>query len=108
MQNNYELTHNGINKLLNELEINKAYFIDMNFQLLEYKKVNENIYICTMKDDNDTYENFIIKSSKGLNVNDIIHIKKVGISTSGEKKFINCLIYEIIKYNDYLNQINKL
>ena len=46
MQNNYELTHNGINKLLNELEINKAYFFDMNFQLLEYKKVNENIYIC--------------------------------------------------------------
>ena len=108
MQNNYELTNNGINTLLNELEINKIHFIDMYFQLLEYKisNVRLNLYTCTMRDENNEYNNFLLKGTKGLNVNDIIHVKKVGISISGEKKIINCLIYEIIKFND-LNNRNK-
>ena len=109
MQNNYELTNNGINTLLNELEINKIHFIDMYFQLLEYKisNVRLNLYTCTMRDENNEYNNFLLKGTKGLNVNDIIHVKKVGISISGGKKIINCLIYEIIKFND-LNNRNKL
>ena len=108
MQNNYELTNNGINTLLNELEINKIHFIDMYFQLLEYKisNVRLNLYTCTMRDENNEYNNFLLKGTKGLNVNDIIHVKKVGISISGGKKIINCLIYEIIKFND-LNNRNK-
>ena len=106
MQNNYELTNNGINTLLNELEINKIHFIDMYFQLLEYKisNVRLNLYTCTMRDENNEYNNFLLKGTKGLNVNDIIHVKKVGISISGEKKIINCLIYEIIKFNDLNNR----
>ena len=109
MQNNDILTNNGINTLLNETETNIEKNIDMYFQLVEYKtlSIKHNLYLCKLKDNTDIYDRFILKTSKELIINDIIHIKKIIITVSNDKKNISCLQYEHIKYNEYLNKLNK-
>ena len=110
MQNNFSLTNNGINTLLNLSEINIPVNIDMYFQLVDYKILQQqyNLYQCTMKDDVNTYDRFILKSSKPLIINNIFHIKTIRITISEEKRYINCLIYENMKINDYLKRLNNL
>ena len=110
MQNNFSLTNNGINTLLNLSEINIPVNIDMYFQLVDYKILQQqyNLYQCTMKDDVNTYDRFILKSSKPLIKNNIFHIKTIRITISEEKRYINCLIYENMKINDYLKRLNNL
>ena len=110
MQNNFSLTNNGINTLLNLSEINTPINIDIYLQLTEYKILQQqyNLYQCTMKDDVNTYDKFILKSSKPLIINNIFHIKKIRITISEEKRYINCLIYESMKINDYLKRLNNL
>ena len=51
MKNEYDLTDNGINILLNEMEIDKATNIDMYFQLIEHKILSKelNLYLCMME-----------------------------------------------------------
>ena len=109
MQNNFLLTNNGINSLLNENRIDKVILIDMFLQLRYYRMLdpNNNLYLCTMSDGESEYDKFILRADKGLTENDVIHIKKiriVRIVTVEEEKYINCLIYEAIKYDEYLNR----
>ena len=113
MQNNFLLTNNGINSLLNENRIDKVILIDMFLQLRYYRMLdpNNNLYLCTMSDGESEYDKFILRADKGLTENDVIHIKKiriVRIVTVEEEKYINCLIYEAIKYDEYLNQLENL
>ena len=109
MQNNYTLTNNGIKFILNESKINIEENLDMYFQLIDYKSLSEqhNLYLCKMKDNNDIYERFILKSSRILEKNNIIHIIKIKITISGKKKNINCLRYENLSINEYINRINQ-
>ena len=111
MKNEYDLTDNGINILLNEMEIDKAINIDMYFQLIEYKILSKelNLYLCMMKDNNGiTYNKFLLMTSKKLKENEIIHLKKVRISISGTQKIISCLSYENIDYNNFLKKRREL
>ena len=109
MQNNYTLTNNGIKFILNESKINIEENLDMYFQLIDYKSLSEqhNLYLCKMKDNNDIYERFILKSYRILEKNNIIHIIKIKITISGQKKNINCLRYENLSINEYINRINQ-
>lgn len=106
MQNNYTLTNNGIKFILNESKINIEENLDMYFQLIDYKSLSEqhNLYLCKMKDNNDIYERFILKSSRILEKNNIIHIIKIKITISGQKKNINCLRYENLSINEYIKK----
>ena len=113
MQNNFLLANNGINSLLNENRIDKVILIDMFLQLRYCRMLdpNNNLYLCTMSDGESEYDKFILRADKGLTENDVIHIKKiriVRIVTVEEEKYINCLIYEAIKYDEYLNQLENL
>ena len=114
MQNNFLLTNNGINSLLNVNRIDKVILIDMFLQLRYYRMLdpNNNLYLCTMSDGESEYDKFILRADKGLTENDVIHIKKIRIvrivTEEEEEKYINCLIYEAIKYDEYLNQLENL
>ena len=109
MQNNFRLTENGINSLFGISQTNTEINLDIYLQLVQYKILSEkyNLFQCTLKDDTNTYDKFILKSRKELNINNIIHIIKIKITITGEKKFINCLIYENLEINDYINRLNK-
>jgi hypothetical protein len=109
MQNNFTLTENGINSLLTTSQINIEINIDIYLQLIQYKILSEkhNLFQCTLKDDTNTYDKFILKSKKDLNINNIIHIIKIKITIAGEKRYINCLIYENLEINDYVNRLNE-
>ena len=62
-----------------------------------------------MKDNNGiTYNKFLLKTSKELKENEIIHLKKVRISISGTEKIISCLSYENIDYNNFLKKRREL
>ena len=95
-----------INQYINESKINIEENLDMYFQLIDYKSLSEqhNLYLCKMKDNNDIYERFILKSSRILEKNNIIHIIKIKITISGQKKNINCLRYENLSINEYINE----
>ena len=54
----------------------------------------KNLYICTLKDNNSSYDRFILKSSNQLKKDSIIHAKKVRVTISGQKKNISILNYE--------------
>ena len=109
MQNNFTLTENGINSLLNISQINTEINLDIYLQLIQYKLLSEkhNLFQCTLKDDTNIYDKFILKSKKELNTNNIIHIIKIKITITGEKKYFNCLIYENLEINVYINRLNK-
>ena len=109
MQNTFTLTENGINSLLNISQINTEINLDIYLQLIQYKILNEkyNLFQCTLKDDSNTYDKFILKSKKELNINNIIRIIKIKITITGGKKYINCLIYENLEISDYINRLYK-
>ena len=109
MQNNFTLTENGIKSLLTTSQINTEINIDIYLQLIQYKILSEkhNLFQCTLKDDANTYDKFILKSKKDLNLNNIIHIIKIKITIAAEKRYINCLIYENLEINDYVNRLNE-
>ncbi len=79
MQNIFTLTENGINSLLNMQQINEEINVDIYLQLIQYKILNEkhNLFQCTLKDDANEYDKFILKSKKDLNIYNIIHLIKI-------------------------------
>ena len=109
MQNNNILTTNGINILLKENRLNTKLNIDMYFQLIKYNLLNQqnNLYLCTLKDNNNSYDRFILKASKKPILNDIIHLTKISIIILNGKRQINCLKFENINYNEYLKKLNE-
>ena len=110
MEQNLNLTNNGINFLLNEKRINKEIKIDMYLQLKSFQIISEKekLYLCSMNDNDDIYNKFILKAKKGLTINDIIHIEKIRITIAEGQKIISCLDYETIKYDEYLNRLINL
>lgn len=95
MTKNIQITNGGIEKILNMTNINKEENIDMYFTLIDSKILNKsnNLYICKLNDNIVTYDNFILKSTKSLLKNSIIHIKKIRITLSNNIKIISCLNY---------------
>ena len=91
-----ELRENDIELLLQMDNINREEKIDMYFQIIDYQLLNRenNLYICTLKDKNSTYNKFIIKSSKEFLIDSIIHVTKIRITISGNNRIISCLNYE--------------
>ena len=110
MQNIFTLTENGINSLLNMQQINEEINVDIYLQLIQYKILNEkhNLFQCTLKDDANEYDKFILKSKKDLNIYNIIHLIKIKVTITGNKRYINCLIYENLKVKDYVTRLNKI
>ena len=96
MKKRLQLTNNGIQKLLNLTNINREEDIDMYFKLIDSKilEKSSNLYICKLKDNNSIYEYFILKSSKKILTDSIIHVTKIRISLSRENKIISCLHYQ--------------
>ena len=105
------LGENDLQTLLNLTNLDKSEDIDMYFQILDSKLINKkyNLYICKLKDKKTSYDRFIIKSSKNLLNNSVIHVTKVRITLSGKNKvkIISCLNYENFGIID-LEEINKI
>ena len=110
MEQNLNLTNNGINFLLNEKRINEEIKIDMYLQLKSFQIILEkrNLYLCTMNDNDNIYDKFILQAEKGLTINDIIHIEKIRITIAEGQKIISCIDYKTIKYDEYLNRLINL
>ena len=110
MEQNLNLTNNGINFLLNEKRINEEIKIDMYLQLKSFQIFleKEKLYLCTMNDNDNIYNKFILKAEKGLTINDIIHIEKIRITIAEGQKIISCIDYKTIKYDEYLNRLKNL
>ena len=96
MKKSLHLTNNGIQKLLNMININREEDIDMYFKLIDSKLLEKssNLYICKLQDNNSIYEYFILKSSKKILTDSIIRVTKIRISLSGKNKIISCLHYQ--------------
>ena len=107
MQNNIILTENGINILLNQTNISVEVDINMYFQLKDFKSLNQqlHLYICNLRDNCTEYGKFILKSSKQLVINNIIHVIKIRITIIEGNKYINCLHYENLDIEQYLNRL---
>lgn len=107
MQNNIILTENGINILLNQTNISVEVDTNMYFQLKDFKSLNEqlHLYICNLRDSYTEYDKFILKSSKQLVINNIIHVIKIRITSIEGNKYINCLHYENLDIDQYLNRL---
>ena len=90
------LTDNGIKTLLDTNNINKEEATDIYLKIIDFKLLDEknNLYICTLKDNNSSYDRFILKSNNQLKNGSIIHAKKVRVTISGKKKNISILNYE--------------
>ena len=90
------LTDNGIKTLWDTNNINKEEATDIYLKIIDFKLLDEknNLYICTLKDNNSSYDRFILKSNNQLKNDSIIHAKKVRVTLSGQKKNISILNYE--------------
>ena len=117
MNGKSQLTNNGIEKLLKMANVNKEEYIDMYFMLTDSKILNKqnNLYICKLRDNNSTYEKFILKSNSKIINDSIIHVTKIRITLVGNNKIISCLNYqnygkmddEEEKKDDLQNKIEK-
>lgn len=96
MHKKIELTDNGIKTLLDTNNINNEEATDIYLKIIDFKLLDEknNLYICTLKDKNSSYDRFILKSNHQLIKDSIIHAKKVRVTISGYKKNISILNYE--------------
>ena len=93
------LTNNSIEKILKIENINKEENIGIYLKIIEFKIIDKqnNLYICKLKDNNSSYNRFILKSSKNLLKDNIIYVKKIRITISGKNKYISILNYENVE-----------